>query len=53
MAKIKLRFNTKGAKAGDVVEVDQATADYLVENGNALHVKAAVKKAAAPKSEKG
>ena len=45
--KVVLRVPTKGAKAGDTIEVaDAATADALVASGSARRVKAA------PKSDK-
>lgn len=45
--KLILRKPTKGAKAGDTIEVESAeAADALVANGSAMRVKSA------PKSEK-
>lgn len=34
--KVVLRVNTRGAKRGDVVEVDKETADFLVDNGHGV-----------------
>jgi hypothetical protein len=43
MPKVVLRVPTKGAKAGDEIEVDAKTADALVANGSGRRVKAAPK----------
>ena len=42
--KIRLRFGGAGVKAGDVFEVDEATAAALVANGNATLVPIEVEK---------
>lgn len=41
--KVRLRYSTLDAVAGDVISVDQETADNLVENGHATLEKAADK----------
>jgi len=38
--KVKLRFPTVGRKAGEVIELDKAEADRLIENGSASAHKA-------------
>jgi hypothetical protein len=51
MAKLILRVNTLGAKAGDEIEVvDKDLADHLVRNGNAI--RPATQKAAEKAVEK-
>jgi hypothetical protein len=47
--KVELRVNTKGLKAGSVVEVDKATAERLEANGHAALVPEPEKDQAAKK----
>jgi hypothetical protein len=39
MPKVQFRYPTVGVKAGDVVEVDAATAKRLLDGGHAVKVK--------------
>lgn len=42
-SKVILRVNTVGKRAGDELEVDAETAQYLVDNGHARRVSGAAK----------